>query len=300
MTPWNDRKVRTFEEYVEQVKDILPSTASDQHLYWFRGQVDTRWFLEPALTRSLWPSGGADSPRDKEGVELEKRALAAFQARAHQFVSPSLLAYVRTTPCWWALMQHHGAPTRLLDWTISPYIAAYFAVIQGADETDGAVWAFCSKKLRGAFENKQGKLKEFHVEGAAEWYEQKLIELEDQPVVVPLEFKYITSERIAAQQGRFTMCFQLRQSHDCLISQTSPSDVRRIVIPRDKKVEFLLRLRDMNITGAALFPGVDGLGQSVKELVYLGRTYGQVISAQQELCLVDEHRAQGASVGDKG
>jgi len=44
-------------------------------------------------------------------------------------------------------------------------------------------------------------------------------------------------------------------------------------IPHDKKPEFLLRLKEMNITGATLFPGVDGLGQSVKELISLGQHY---------------------------
>jgi hypothetical protein len=108
---------------------------------------------------------------------------------------------------------------------------------------------------------------------APDWYEKKLEELGEQRLVIPLTFHYPSSERIVAQQGRFTMCFKIHQKHNCIIEQIGPKYMRRLLIPHHKKPEFLLRLRDMNITGAALFPGVDGLGQSVRELVSLGAYY---------------------------
>lgn len=44
------------------------------------------------------------------------------------------------------VMQHYSCPTRLLDWTLSPYVALYFAVEQ-SPESDGAVWFFPSSAL---------------------------------------------------------------------------------------------------------------------------------------------------------
>ena len=62
-----------------------------------------------------------------------------------------------------------------------------------------------------------------------------------------------------------------------IASQIDSQYVRKIVIPPKQKPEFLLRLRTMNITGASLFPGVDGLGMAIKELVSLGRFYKKAV-----------------------
>ena len=70
--------------------------------------------------------------------ENEEAVLLEFQRGAHRYhaVTPALDQIVE----WLALMQHHGAPTRLLDWTRSPYVALYFAM-QGQSEGEAAVWA---------------------------------------------------------------------------------------------------------------------------------------------------------------
>jgi len=69
------------------------------------------------------------------------------------------------------------------------------------------------------------------------------------------------------------MCFNVAQEHDCVIGQIGPENVRKFAIQNKQKPEFLLRLREMNITRPALFPGVDGLGHSAKELISLGPLY---------------------------
>jgi hypothetical protein len=267
---WETCEVESFEQFVKALADVMPATTANDRLYWFRGQSNSNFDLEPAFLRN---SSGLNLSRT-DAVGLESEALKAFQSRAHLFVSPHLLQKVRTIPCWWALMQHHGAPTRLLDWTVSPYVAAYFAAQQDGEKKAGTVWSFCSGKLRESFESDyRTKLPDFESDEAPPWYEQKLEELCEKPLVIPLTFNFASSERIVAQQGRFTMCFKLQQKHDCIIEQIGSKYIRKLLIPHDKKPQFLLTLRDMNITGAALFPGIDGLGQSVRELVSLGAHY---------------------------
>jgi hypothetical protein len=188
-------------------------------------------------------------------------------------VRPELLAKVFTTLCWWAVMQHHGAPTRLLDWSRSPYVASYFAAQRSEDQAPGAVWAFCKNILSDEVAAIVGKPPEFDEKRAPRWYDGKLHELQGKEIIMPLEFSYITSERIVAQQGCFTMCFRVDAGHDCLIEQVLSKYVRKFLIPHALKPEFSLRLREMNIAGSALFPGIDGLGQSIRELVDLRAHY---------------------------
>jgi hypothetical protein len=65
------------------------------------------------------------------------------------------------------------------------------------------------------------------------------------------------------------MCLRIHQDHVCIAAKV-PTHVKKIVIPHKEKPRFLAELRRMNITAAALVPGVDGLGRSIAELTSLG------------------------------
>jgi FRG domain len=174
--PWNTETVETFERFVDVVKPLMPSISTESHLYWFRGQRDEKWPLHSSFSRML---SGSSLPLE-EVTGLEEFALGEFRSKAHFFVIPALLAKVRTTPCWWALMQHHGAPTRLLDWSTSPYVAAYFAVNQYMSKENGALWCFCSTTLHDAFIDKyRAHPPAFEDDGAPRWYSEKLDELRE-------------------------------------------------------------------------------------------------------------------------
>ena len=88
----------------------------------FRGQQKAEWPLWSSLSRHL----SAYVENVDCWAEREARAIRIFQRKAHSFLSdPALLD--DDLRCL-ALMQHHGAPTRLLDFTKSPYVAAFFAL----------------------------------------------------------------------------------------------------------------------------------------------------------------------------
>src|SRR5262245_61240807 len=83
----------------------------------FRGQRDADWPLQTTLERT-------DTQLDR--VDAEQFALQQFQSRALRFLR--MVEVPTSTLEWLALMQHHGAPTRLLDFTSSPYVVAFFAL----------------------------------------------------------------------------------------------------------------------------------------------------------------------------
>ena len=103
----------------------------------FRGQADSNWPLSSKAERisgALKLIGPAD---------LERFALERFRREAQQFVAhiPSKESSVD----WLAFLQHHGGPTRLLDFTKSIYIALFFAIENSS--SDAIIWAFNERKI---------------------------------------------------------------------------------------------------------------------------------------------------------
>ena len=120
-----------FSDFIMKVDDL----PSDQGHNWvFRGHQKACWDLKTSLERECERFGISD----KEAFRREYNMVREFKRRLHQ--------YVTSTPKqdsvdeWMALMQHYGAPTRLLDFTYSPYVANYFA-FEKAESRVVAVWA---------------------------------------------------------------------------------------------------------------------------------------------------------------
>jgi hypothetical protein len=113
---------------------FLKLITKPPYSHWaFRGERNERGPLFSSLSRYLQNFGVAPEAWPLQ----EERILRIFKRKAHQFL---------TRPPewdddfqWLALMQHHGAPTRLIDFTWSPYVAAFFALEHALAE--GVVWA---------------------------------------------------------------------------------------------------------------------------------------------------------------
>ncbi len=113
--------IRTLGELIDRVTPDEPDPVTgrrrDSGVY--RGVGDARW---PMLT-SLDRLGGTDPPHSK--CELEAHVLRNFARYSRPFVGSAPQSE-------WELLaaaQHHGVPTRLLDWTYSPLVAAHFATM---------------------------------------------------------------------------------------------------------------------------------------------------------------------------
>src|ERR1051326_2783969 len=113
---------------------FLKAITTGAYSNWaFRGERDASWPLYSSLSRYLQNFGVAS----RAWPDQEDRILRIFKRKAHQFLDKPPASDDDFQ--WLALMQHHGAPTRLIDFTWSPYVAAFFALER--TRADGVVWA---------------------------------------------------------------------------------------------------------------------------------------------------------------
>lgn len=251
---WHQQKLNSWADFVAFVERLNLNEQGDAG--WFiRGQSNQAWQLQPSLLRGL----GQVTVERALGIEFG--ATRRFQAQYHLFSSTDGVDRSQWGIfAWWMVMQHFSCPTRLLDWTLSPYVALYFAVEQ-FPENDGALWLFPSSALETLTTNRYGKLSE------------ELIESHEIQAVYPVEATQ-HSNRSASQQAVFTICTHVLADHGDVIAEIFSEQEKRyalnkIIIPAQLKNEFLSRLRTMNVTPESLFPNLDGLGRTVRDYIRL-------------------------------
>lgn len=136
-----DLRVEALDKFPRVIDEAHGSLQSQP---WWRGHTDARWDLVPKVFR--------DSSR---GQRYEVNVALKFMQRAPTRHPKCPDATSRHE--WLFLMQHYGLPTRVLDWTESPLIAAYFAVREPRhDAVDGAVWAVDPFKMSEVLEGTAG------------------------------------------------------------------------------------------------------------------------------------------------
>lgn len=240
-------RLKKWQAFVEQTRAL--------NGWAFRGEVSTQWPLMTSLARrlqnycpdrSLWPL-------------RESRALRVFRRKAHNYL-PDHEALRDDLRCL-ALMQHHGAPTRLLDFTKSPYVAAFFALDDAVG--DAAVYALNTPLLWSAPPQFDATLTRDHIDPRIAGHYEKYFLSNDYPVVwfgEPSEM----DRRLVAQSGLFVMPGQLDQPLEKLLESYAAREqlLIKYVLPLELRAEAMDALYRMNVTSATLFPDLEGLARA--------------------------------------
>lgn len=259
-----------------------------EHLwsYVFRGHENSEWEIKSSLERHYEDfSTFGDLAKSALLQDREDLVLDEFCRRAHKYI-PSLPAPNNALE-WFALIQHFGGPTRLVDFTHSFYASAFFAVEQA--HTDAAIWAVDIAKVNAILRGSQ-IVAETHRQANARNLENVARVLRREILgrrVIPVE-PFTLNERISIQQGLFLIPCDLSapfmlnlaavfgldeditQRADSLELATSDITVARqappvlkIVLPRQMHDNAITDLRNMNITAETLFPGLEGFSRSL-------------------------------------
>jgi hypothetical protein len=125
--------VTGFIDLVSRLRSEFGFQKDDPWGPWYRGNQKASWALLPKLYRGMY---GDAARRRKDRVEDEIREEFIVRGPVYSEMSPAN----NNEWEWYFLMQHFGAPTRLLDWTESALVALYFSVRENPGCYDAAVW----------------------------------------------------------------------------------------------------------------------------------------------------------------
>jgi FRG domain-containing protein len=237
-------------EFVNDWSDYLRLITGPLKNWGFRGHQDTSWLLETTLTRHL----NKRNVQRRHWYDQEYHILWIFQRKASHFLDE--MPPVDDVMHWLALMQHHGAPTRMLDFTWSPYVAAFFALEPSAGEA--AVWAVNTLKL-GTYYFPPTSAKKNRVPHPEDFLKQHEGGRNNGVVFGEPFFK---NRRLIAQSGTFACPVDITRPIDEVLGHRADL-IRKIVFRKEARKFALQELYSMNITYATLFPDLDGLSRSL-------------------------------------
>ena len=185
----------------------------------------------------LIPSVGRWTGKESSRLHYERQIFDEFKKSAIGYLS-----YIpRTEWEWLFLAQHHGLPTRLLDWTTSPLIALFFALIQDKPniEHDYAVYQAPFAQVIPTEPQKFLGNDPLRVNGTA------------------LVHPSFVSPRVETQSSVFSI------QQDPWNELVEPNEITKFVFPKESRTDGLRKLAYYGIKHSLLFPGLDSLAKDI-------------------------------------
>ena len=237
------------------------------------GGVHAPWVFR-GLARSSYSNVSSLARLGDGFPSLERHLIRNFRKYAHRERPGS------TVWDWLSLAQHHGLPTRLLDWTFSPFVAAHFATAT-SPEHEAIVWAVdCTAagaelppELRESLEGEGALVFTTELLTAHAPTLDSLEALgEGTPFALFFEPPSL-DDRIVNQSAVLSAISDPRHHMDDWLDD-HPHAWRAWRIPPDAKAEIRERLDQGNVTERVLMPGLDGLAAWLRRYYAPGRAGG--------------------------
>ena len=205
---------------IESFEQFIEATSKIKRLCLIRGVEDKDYLLLPSLFRTY-----GTRPIDV----LERDLMWMFKNQAS-----GIMDRLPTTELeWLTVAQHHGLPTRLLDWSLNPLVAAFFAT-ESLSSTAGGVFLL-------------------EVNGFLQPHQVDTLN----PREIAAFFPVHAARRMMAQSGAFTI-------HPNETNALDANALTQMIIPAEKKAIFKERLFKLGIHRGTMFPDLDGLAAQLK------------------------------------
>ena len=268
-----------FHDEIKEIDHII-KIAISLPFSWFRGHSTDVGELTPKIFRPKFQSLSPILPN------YELSFIEDFKERAHQFLTDP--PPWDNNMQWLFLMQHHGCPTRLLDWTKSALVALYFSV-SDFDNTkeDGELWVMDPYELNGTSGNKSfptydSEFLRYMVDEALykneELRKRYLGRLIPPSPLKPLAFTPpLFYERMIYQMSTFTIHPKLEKNKSITDVLDDNGCLVRYLVKSKNKDTLRNNLKSLGITHHTLFPDLDHLSLSIIEDQFNEENYQLVV-----------------------
>ena len=243
--------LKSWEAFEKVINDDIEWKQANQkpHKYisdmLYRGHASSKWKLETSLERVLKKEHKDESlswekyHRILQSIDPAIRSFTNHQYEVLDFTDQNTSRFVPPAYEFMVYIRHHGFPSPLLDWSASPYVAAFFAFQEANEETDIAIFSY----------------REYLGRAKGGW--------SGQPKITQLGAYAHTHKRHFLQQCQYTICTIEKEQGDTIKKYYSRHEdaefrhdqdlLRKYVIPSNEKLKVLRKLESMNINSYSLF-----------------------------------------------
>ena len=232
--------MESLQDFLDSVQRVRRRLGIEVHAAWYRGHSKLSYELLPGILRS------------REGLRHEWNLYAHFKSRSGELVERSVGSWELL-----ARMQHHGMPTRLLDWTEDLNTAIYFAL--SCPMPEPVIWILNPYDLN---KRSVGKAVVFDDADQLGFDYAEAAKARHWPNQIPIAMKTPwRSSRIAAQSGGFTCHGQALEP----VNIVGGSSLKRILIPPKLVSTLQADLKRSGIDDFKMFPDLDGLSRALRK-----------------------------------
>lgn len=251
---------------IKNVSELIQSLNELPNNFIYRGQANAEWNLQSSLERIIGKSWS-----QQQAQKFEEYSLLQFQSKYHLYNRENLQPSSKLA--WLAAMQHYGVPTRLLDFSESPYVALYFALeaYDAQSEKDFGIYALdysgiMSRSIDHIAERDRAfKEDYFSVCNNHDRIFDNIVDRFSYDVAWIAEPKQLNL-RLDRQAGSFLISGNKGIKIADALDSNLYADVKmyKFCIASELYAGIFTLLRKMNITSKSIYGDLDGLTRSIR------------------------------------